>query len=912
MRKKIFFGAFISLFLAGSIYWFFYTKKVATPVAPGITAIPTDAAFIVESKKSFETWKKLSQTNIMWEELLGTATVANIDKQANFIDSILNTDPLILPLLEDHSVLMSAHLNEKGSYDLLFVYSLPNLTYKGQAEQFLEKINRKEIIYSEFENEKTGAIKIPGKPVLNFCIASGILIMSSNAELMHASVHQLNSKTNLSGNKSFKTVLDAAGKNVDANFYINYKLLPELFTGSIRKESKSDLSSLKHFADYSGWDITLKPNALMLNGFTSSDDSASNYLNIFREQKPQHIDVTEIIPSETAYLMYFGISNMEAFQREHEKYLKANSLWSGKKNFQDTLEHKYHSTFETEMLSWPGNEMALVITEPGSDNQSENTYAVFQTNDILNAQNILYSLSDTCDLYNNEKTDTTSFRNHVIDRLNIPGLLKNTYGSQFKNVNGGYFTSIADYIVFGNSDIALQRFITNYEGNKTLSNNKNYQAFAENISEEASIYIYSAIARSTNLYKGAVTDQIRKDIDSKLPIFQKFESAGIQFSYNSDELFYSNIYLKYNPEYKQEAGTLWETQLDTTVSPKPFLLTNHNNKSKDVLIQDNANKLYFISNTGKIIWTKQLSERIMSDVIQVDVLKNNKLQMIFNTRSSIYMYDRNGNEMNGFPINLKSPATNALSVIDYEGNRDYRIFIACENKKILCFKSNGESVTGFKEPSTTNTVFLPLQYFKSNAKDHLCVIDQQGKIYIMDRHGETRVKIKEQLPQGIRNFFIEAGKDYRNTYITSSDTLGNIIRMNLSGELERSKFQDFEATPYFEYCDINNDKTKEYIFLTRKELKVFNADKTLLFNHSFDSDVLQSPQLFAFPDGLVRIGITSETSNELYLFNSNGSLYDQFPLKGKTQFGIGDLNNEGAYNLVTGSEDNSVYMYQLK
>jgi hypothetical protein len=331
-----------------------------------------------------------------------------------------------------------------------------------------------------------------------------------------------------------------------------------------------------------------------------------------------------------------------------------------------------------------------------------------------------------------------------------------------------------------------------------------------------------------------------------------------------------------------------------------------------VLVQDDANKIYLISNTGKVIWTKQLHEKIMSEVIQVDVLKNNKLQMVFNTRSFIYMFDRNGNDMKGFPLKLKSQATNAVSVIDYENNRDYRIFIACENQRILSYKANGEPVSGFEADKTESPVYLPVQYFNTGNKDHLCAVDVKGKVYIFDRHGAIRIKMKEQLAQGIRNFYVEAGKDYRRSYIVAADTLGNITRLSLSGDKEKMKFQDFETSPYFDYRDINNDKTKEYIFLGRKELKVFNADKSLLFNYEFGDEITQAPQFFLFPDGSGKIGVCSEASGELYLFNDNGSLFNAFPLKGKTTFSIGDMNNEGSFNLITGSADNSIYVYQLQ
>lgn len=913
MRKKLLFGSFITLCVAGGIYWFIYTKEARTPVSEGINAIPTNAAIIFESKQAKNTWKKLSQTNIMWEELLGTQTFSILNFQTRYIDSLLELNPQVSPLLDEHSVFISAHPGKAGSFNFLFVYSLPNRTYQSGMEEFFEKLNNgKEISYSDYDGRQIGKLDVPEKGMLFFSFVEGTLIMSLDQPLLQESIKQVNSGSSLGKDKNFSKVLTTAGKKVDANVYVNYKNFPAILDQFILPAYKKDLNMFSNFAGCSGWDITVKPNALMLSGFTSSGDSLhKNFLNVFDRQKPQSIELPKIIPQRTALMVFYGISNIKSFRDDYKAYLRASSLLPDYEQFLAETQSSCHLDLEQTMLSWIDNEMAFVVTEPVSADFSPNSFAVIHSNNIEGAISTLNAAADSIRMKNTEKPDTISYHHHAINHLALPGLFPRFFGRQFNKISDPYFTSLNDYVVFGNSPEALRSFIDDFEGRRTLAQNKNYEAFAENISSEANLYIYSAIGRSADIYKNYVNTRTADEIDSKLELFHKFEAAGIQFSFNN-KLYYSNVYLKYNPVYKRETGTLWETKLDTTVSSKPFLVINHNTQAKEVLVQDDANKIYLISNTGKIIWTKQLHEKIMSDVMQVDVLKNNKLQMIFNTRSFIYMFDRNGNDMKGFPVKLRSPATNIISVIDYEKNRDYRIFIACENLKIYCYKATGEPVDGFNFDKTSAPVYLPVQYFNAANKDHLCAVDVKGKIYILDRHGETRVKLKEQLAQGIRNFYTEPGKDYTKTYIVASDTLGNIIKISLSGDKEKIKFQDFETSPYFEYRDINNDKTKEYIFLNRHELKVFNADKSLLFNYEFGAEITQPLQYFIFPDGSGKIGVSSEASNELYLFNENGSLYNGFPLKGKTIFSIGDLNNEGSFNLITGSADNSVYVYQLQ
>lgn len=927
MWKKILIGIVISAFVVGGIYWFTYAKELHTPVSEAINAIPSNAAVVFESKQSKNTWKKLSQDNVMWEALLGAETFTKLNFQAHYIDSLIKLNSAISQLLDNHSLFISAHVSGATTFDFLYVYSLPNRSYQSSVEGFIKTINNNtEPFLREYSGVDIGTVHPNNRDSLSYAFFNGILIMSGKPTLVEDAIRQMKSGISLAMDKNFSKVINTTGTNVDANVYVNYKNFPNILNHFISPVFKKEINSLADFADCSGWDATIKPNALMLNGFTQANDSSTNFLNLFKDQKPQEIELTKVIPSKTALMLWFGIENVKTFHRNYKKYLKSLSQGRAQAYAQyiESLDEKYDINIEKSMLEWMDSEMALVVTESPSNDFVNNSYAVIHSNNIDDAVTALNGLADSVAKREwraengevkklrtlNSELRTVSYRNHTIRHLNLPKLLPQLFGWQFNKITNNYYTSIDDYIVFANNQEALQNFIDDFENNKILGNTKNYKIFSENISIEANVYLYSSIARSANIYSSFVTEELAKDIENKLDLFHKFEAVGIQFS-ATNKLFYSTVYLKYNPKYKQESGTMWESQLDTTISSKPYIVINHTDKAKEIAIQDDANKLYLISNAGKIIWTKQLSEKIMSDIVQVDAFKNGKLQLLFNTHDAIHMLDRKGNYMKGFPVKLESPATNAIAVVDYEKNRDYRIFVACENKKIRCFKSNGEEIKAFKFNKSDNKIYVPIQYVSIENKDVLCAIDEKGKIYLLNRQGEIYSNIKENLAEGIRNFYIEPGKDFSKSTLIAANALGNIIKVSLTGKKESIKMDDFESTPFFDYKDINNDTIKEYIFLFNNELKVFSKDKSLLFTHEFNETISQVPMFFRFPDGSGKIGVLSEKTNELYLFNDNGSLYKGFPLEGKTPFSIGDMNNNGIYNIITGS-DNTIYLYQLE
>ena len=441
MLKKILFGILLLAAIAAGVYWFTYTKEISTPVSEGINAIPGTAVIIFESKQVKNTWKKLSQTNIMWEELLGTASFSNLNSQAKYIDSLIIQNAEVSKLLDNHSVFISAHVSGANTYDLLYVYSLPNLTYTSTLENFLKTVNKNsEASVREYDGVNISTIHPPNKDSLSFAFLKGIVMMSCKQNLVEDAIRQLKSGVSIANDKNFSKVINTAGKNVDANVYVNYKIFPSLINNFILPTLSNETTGFADFADCSGWDITLKPNAVMLSGFTQSNDSSFNFLNLFRKQKPQEIELTKVIPSKTALLLFFGISNIKSFHHDYKSYLSAKQRSQKYELFVDGVNKKYRINIERSMLDWVNNEMALVVTEPSSTDYTNNSYAVIRSNNIDDAVSSLNGIVDSIAKKDKEKADTTNYKNHVISRLKLPNVLSELFGWQYNKITENYFT----------------------------------------------------------------------------------------------------------------------------------------------------------------------------------------------------------------------------------------------------------------------------------------------------------------------------------------------------------------------------------------------------------------------------------------------------------------------------------------
>lgn len=170
----------------------------------------------------------------------------------------------------------------------------------------------------------------------------------------------------------------------------------------------------------------------------------------------------------------------------------------------------------------------------------------------------------------------------------------------------------------------------------------------------------------------------------------------------------------------------------------PVKVINHNTKAVEWILQDNKNRLYLFDDGGKKLWEAPIEDRIISEIVQVDRYKNGKLQYLFSTKSKIYLVDRNGVMVSGYPLKLTTQCNQGITLCDYDKNRNYRIFVPRSDKRIELFDIEGKKVSGWQSPILKSAPVTRVKHFRVGGKDYIVVADK-SKLYIFDRKGNVRV-----------------------------------------------------------------------------------------------------------------------------------------------------------------------------
>jgi len=614
-----------------------------------------------------------------------------------------------------------------------------------------------------------------------------------------------------------------------------------------------------------------------------------------------------------------GITDYKKWNEDYEKHLEAYGLASNRLSQLQEINKQVGNNWIKifEQLIYKELVLAYVKNnEAISDSSSDDAFVIINTANLTNSKEIMDSVLSKYSRIRNIKKEQIeqnikidegfTFTVYRFPTMNIFSIL---FGKLFSSFKANYFTYLDNYLIFGQSKEALRRFQYANLLKTTLSNDKFYQSYTDIIDSKSNIFFYFDISRSQHLLNKILNKPISKVLNANFDVIRQLDVISCQFTYN-DNLFYTSLLLRYSPEIKETTHTVWESKLDTSIVMKPVFVINHNTQEKEIFVQDKSNMIYLLSNNGRILWKNHIPEQIKSDIYQIDIFNNKKLQYAFSTRNYLYVIDRNGEFVNPFPVKLKSSATNGVSIIDINGKNDLRLFIACADKQVYCYTTKGTTDKNWKFDKTNHWVRQPIKHVKYEQKSYFYFADSLN-IYIVNPQGKEMVKVKDNFPINSQAtlYFEPKNKETDARWVINSID-GTIKFIDLSGTVKSLTLDKFSPNHYFLYNDMDGDGYSEYIFIDEGKLRIYQRNKKLLLAYKIPCLPAFKPVFYEFPFAQHKIGFVC--NNELYLVDRQGKMPNSFPLKGISPFSISHLQRPvRTYFLITGNESGYLVNYEV-
>ena len=880
-----------------------------------IKGIPVDAAVIIRIS-DIASLSDLILKNIDYsKELTKFSLSAKVYSLAKQLDSLDIFTESAFEKLKQKPLFTSFHIQGRDKVQTLLATSSNNKSEENSITDWIKSLTDKgfSVQQKTYDAATIFSIKNP-KSSKTFYISTfqGVILGSFSNLLVENAIRQLQSEISLLSNSAFSKVYKTSGDNNPANLYVNFAAMPR-FLSSVFKDSEKIPSVFKtNNALWAELDVDIKSKELIMNGFIAGE-RRSLINELFTGIKPQKPEITNVLPSNTTIYMSYCMDSSEEFRKRFHSYLKKNGKETKYFSIINRIKKDKKIDIDKEIYSFIEGEMALVYTNLNHSDPDKNSFFIAETKgksfSLDKLKKILTSLNGfSAQPIEHYKVDKeTSFPIYK----GLPNnLLGHLMGRFFPVVPQKYFSFYDNYLIFSNNINSLHEFLYANVLKKTLSNKKHFNNFRENFSVRENLFIYSEIPVLANYLKGILKNEYIDFSPEQYKELSKFYAGGIQIA-STGGLLYSNIYANYLPSRENEPHTIWQSLLDSTVINKPVLVKNHYTNEKELMVQDAKFNLYLINNSGRLLWKKPLDGKILGTVEQIDYYRNNKLQYIFNTKNRIYLLDRNGNSVDKYPIKLPATATNGIAVMDYDNNRDYRIFLATSDKRIRLFDKRGNKITGWEFKHTEGTVSQPVQHFRNNSKDYI-VFSDNHKIYILNRRGNIRVKPNKHVVAASNSKFYIKDKNRSNCKLITASPKAELIFIDIP--TGRTTIKSFiKETNYFGFTFYNQSNSPRYVFMLPDRLKIYDNSGKELVNKIFNKKMALTIDKYQFSSGNFKLGLTEQEEQHIFLINSNGSTYKGFPLRGSSRFSIGFLSSSSSrFNLVVGGDNNYIFNYRVE
>jgi hypothetical protein len=780
LLRKIAFVLLLISAIGLGIAGYLSLRSIKQPSAEALGVMPDSCLLYAEVPSFHELnvkWNEQSLLAVKWKSAQEVLQFSNI---INELDSVLQSTSFLNERLAN--VPVSFALYDESTVQWLAVLKLKELKHEKEVETFLEK-------------EDLKVLNTLRRMNISFRLKQGLLLLSSSSALMDRSE---GSGVKLIRNQTLTELLQGVSASDVFRYYIDHKLW---------NHSKHNLHfKLPSFLNASAQaaSVRIQPNELVFNGNFLPDPSGM--CPLMHLQKAIELNCFNQLPSKTSSFKSFAISNPEAFVvlYNEKKFEDTYRLWQNQnqkamylldKEFYDNLDNSFSD------FIWQGKHGCSFFVKDTLvfDDMCK---SLFKKDTITTAGTIFY-VADA------------EFMNRAF--FGIPA-------SQLRCL-----FRLGNSVYASEDSFTAVQLVAHLTAGNVLKRDEDFMQYAaEHINPKAGFIYYLAPQQN----KQELLKWININSGNDQQYLENLTDAALVITPHGNHMKFRAQLNYQSPSSNGLPNLLWQCKLDTVLSGQPFLFTNHITKERELIAFDALNQLYLINSKGEVLWKKQLNETPKSNLVMVDVFKNNKYQVMFNTDHYLHLIDRNGNDVQGYPVKLPAKASNAMSLIDYEGNHDYRVFIACENKAIYNFNLFGVRAEGYTPYRTENNVKLPVKFARVGLSDYLITIDELGVIHAFSRKGDARIGFKNKAVENCSDFSLMATNSIYNTYLLYVDEKNNLVnKVSFADKKEIVKLREDITNNTVFFQRINNDYTPDFIAISEQGVRAFDINGNNLFEN---------------------------------------------------------------------------------
>lgn len=698
---------------------------------------------------------------------------------------------------------------------------------------------------------------------------NGLLLIGSDEGMMEEGLLQLKSGATLMTDSTFKAVHATLGDGAAAHVLLQPQRMARML-GKHLAPTSAEL--LQWPAGWAALDVRSKPDALLLTGLLRAPNEDRALLEL-RAQEAGLNTALRVIPAEA---MAFTVRHIG----------DADAWLAGEGRGTDAVR-------DQDLFRWAeGPVLAAMIPR----DSSFALLAAMQAGDPAAAERSLLAQCDSAGC------DSSRHRGMLVVRLPVPDPYGNLLGPPFDALEQPYWCLLGDKVVLSNTAATVHRAIDAWTDGTSLAEHPQHTELFGEASTPAALTWWCAPGSARSWAEGHLSAPGKDHWKTHASSIARFSALEMSIAPGQHGFHHVSLRLQHggtaaNDTTSTAASTsnsLWSMTLRSPIARAPVLMNDHVTGARYILVQDNEHRLHAIGSTGKLMWTRELDGPMLGEALQVDRFKNGKLQVVLSTPGHVHMIDRNGKDVEGWPVAVKDKCSGPAAVFDYEGNKDYRFVVPTEEGGLLNLMPDGKPVQGWAPARLATYTDQPARHLRVKNNDFVFVADHSGSLLLLDRKGAVRHKPKSRIDHGARVLDVRLGMNIGNCTVIWADSTGAVHGTLIDGATGMLAAGASTATT----CTV--EAQGKNLFIARA-----SGDSLHILNgNSSTSTVLPcsaaSLSLSASSKWGPVIGACCSGRDECVLLGADGKPLPQTPISAARHVVVGDINKDGKPEAIAG------------
>ena len=608
-----------------------------------LEAVPSDAAMIATFSSGDELFSVLSDSTNASLQLL-------TDPQDNSVRTFLKSFSENAGMFRGHPAAVSLHFS--GSLIPLFILSGGSSLTDSTASvrNFLAYADSAGLS-AQFLNPGTAS---EGSGLFR----ESLVLVSKSRTIINSAVRHISDGTSVLESEDLLSLVQETSS--DNAVYICNRYSGKILVKNFNRRYSRYADFFSSLGDWTAFRVERSSEGKrVFSGKTAYSDDVSHYLNVL-EVSAAESKVAQTLPASVSFVLDIPVSNIKSYVEAYDKYLDA---YGKLKNAKKEKDWAYVSDIK---------EVAL---------------AYFHVGKALEPVVLLRT----------GKQNSTGGKIMENTRSGYPSTI---FGQLFALPDESSVVGLGDWTVIGSAG-AVNAFTEETFLANTLKDMLSDCGLTQSVPDKCGMLVYYSMNEDPTLIDNVFSKDLAAGLRtmakgvSNVPILAKVEADG-KATVLGLEVTRMNLVKSKAPVVERDT---------VVVVPKgPFKVLNGATGESNMLLQQPNMYLVLQEMSGKGIWGIPFKTPLCGRVESVDYYNNGKIQFLFASTSKLYLLDRLGRFVKGFPVELGKEVLLGPDVYDFTGAKGYRVMVLHKDNSLELYNLHGQKPEGWKGIKAPQTV----------------------------------------------------------------------------------------------------------------------------------------------------------------------------------------------------------------